>query len=297
MTAACGAATSCAITWQVTAAVTPATYRAGMSTATVAPTGSAASVGPLLREWRARRRVSQLELSAETGVSTRHLSFIETGRARPSRDMVMRLADYLDVPLRERNSLLLAAGFAPEYAQTPLDAESMRGVRRSLQALVDAHQPCPAFAVDHGWNLVLANDVALSLVDGLPDELFTDPLNVMRMTLHPLGMRSRIINFDIYSAQLLHRLHRDERATGDASLRELIRECESYPGVTRPIGMSAYPIAPVLKMRLAPDGPTLSFFTIVSTLGTPSDVTLDEIAIESFFPADAETADAIGMRA
>src|SRR4051794_38323314 len=131
----------------------------------------AAPVGSLLREWRNRRRVSQLELSAETGVSTRHLSFIETGRARPSREMVMRLAEYLELPLRERNTLLLAAGYAPEFAQTPLSAESMRDVRRSLQALVDAHQPCPAFAVDQGWNLVLANEVAFSLADGMPDEL------------------------------------------------------------------------------------------------------------------------------
>src|SRR3954466_206190 len=136
-----------------------------MSTAT-----QTAPVGSLLREWRTRRRISQLELSSETGASTRHLSFIETGRARPSRDMVMRLAEFLELPLRERNSLLLAAGYAPEYAQTPLSAESMRDGRSSLRALVDAHQPCPALAVDHGWNLVLANDAAFSLVEGMPDE-------------------------------------------------------------------------------------------------------------------------------
>lgn len=259
-----------------------------MSTATeIAP------VGLLLREWRTRRRVSQLELSSETGVSTRHLSFIETGRARPSRDMVMRLAEFLELPLRERNALLLAAGHAPEYAQTPLAAESMRDIRQSLKSLVDAHQPCPAMAVDHIWNLVLANDAAFSLVEGMPDELLTDPLNVMRITCHPDGMRSRIVNFDSYQAHLIHRLHRQERATGDVAIRELIRECESYPGITR-FG-AAYPLAPVLKMRLHPDGPVLSFFTIVSTLGTPYDVTLDEIVIESFFPADAETARAIGM--
>jgi len=254
-----------------------------------------APVGTLLREWRSRRRVSQLELSAETGVSTRHLSFIETGRARPSRDMVMRLAEFLELPLRERNALLLAAGYAPEYAQTPLSAESMRDVRRSLQSLLDAHRPCPAMAVDPAWNLVLANDNALAWADGLPDELMTEPLNVMRLLLHPHGLRSRIVNFTAYSAHLLHRLHRQERATGDAGIRALVRECESYPGVTRPVG-SAYPIAPVLQMRMHHDGPTLSFFTIVSTLGTPYDVTLDEIAIESFFPADAETAQAIGMK-
>jgi transcriptional regulator with XRE-family HTH domain len=260
-----------------------------LSTATeLAPFGS------LLREWRARRRVSQLELSTEAGVSTRHLSFIETGRASPSRDMVIRLSEYLDMPLRERNSLLVAAGFAPAFPQTPLSAESMRDVRRSLQALVDAHRPCPAAAVDHAWNLVLANDSALSLVDGLPDDLLREPLNIIRITLHPDGMRSRIVNFDAYSAHVLQRLQRQERAAGDPAIRELIRECESYPGVMRP-GDAPWHIAPLLRLRLSADGPTLSFFTVVSTLGTPYDVTLDEIVIESFFPADAQTAEAIGM--
>jgi transcriptional regulator with XRE-family HTH domain len=256
----------------------------------------AAPVGSLLREWRTRRRISQLELSSETGVSTRHLSFIETGRSRPSRDMVMRLAEYLELPLRERNALLLAAGYAPEYAQTPLSAESMRDVRRSLQALVDAHQPCPAMAVDHGWNLVLANDVAFALVDGIPDELMTEPINVMRLLFHPDGMRNRIVDFETYGAHLLHRLHRQLRATGDAAIRDLIKELETYPGVASVRG-STFPIAPVLRMRLSDDGPILSFFTIVSALGTPYDVTLDEIAIESFFPADEATATAIGMKA
>src|SRR4051795_11166153 len=170
----------------------------GMSTAT-----QTAPVGSLLREWRTRRRISQLELSSETGVSTRHLSFIETGRARPSREMVMRLAEFLELPLRERNSLLLAAGYAPEYAQTPLSAESMRDVRRSLQSLVDAHQPCPALAVDHAWNMVLANDSAFGLVEGLPAALLPEPLNVIRITLHPDGMRHRVVNFDAYSAHIL----------------------------------------------------------------------------------------------
>ena len=253
-----------------------------------------APVGSLLREWRTRRRVSQLELSSETGVSTRHLSFIETGRAKPSRDMVMRLSEYLDLPLRERNTLLLAAGFAPAYPQTPLTAESMRDVRSALQSLVDAHQPCPAMAVDHAWNLVLANDVALSMAVGVPDELMAEPINIMRLLLHPAGLRRRIVNFDVYSAHLLHRLHRQVRATGDAAIRELLREFESYPGVTLPTG-STFPIAPVFKIRADDDGgPVLSFFTVVSTLGTPYDVTLDEIVIESLFPADAQTAAAIG---
>jgi transcriptional regulator with XRE-family HTH domain len=252
-------------------------------------------VGSLLREWRTRRRVSQLELSSETGVSTRHLSFIETGRSRPSREMVMRLAEFLDLPLRERNGLLLAAGYAPEYAQTPLDAEAMRDVRRSLQALVDAHQPCPAMAVDHTWNLVLANDVALAMAEGIADELMTEPINVMRLLLHPDGLRKHIVNFDVYSAHLLHRLHRQLRATGDPAVRELLRELESYPGVTSPRGGATFPIAPVFQIRLPSSEVTLSFFTVVSTLGTPYDVTLDEIVIESLFPADAATAQAIGM--
>jgi transcriptional regulator with XRE-family HTH domain len=268
--------------------VQPAAYRAEV-VVTHSP------VGPLLREWRSRRRLSQLDLSVELGVSTRHLSFIETGRSRPSRELVLRLAEHLELPLRERNNLLLAAGFAPEYAQTPLTSESMRDVRRSLQALVDAHQPCPAMAVDPLWNLVLANDTALMLAAGVSDELMTDPINVMRVLLHPEGLRRQIVNFDAYSAHLLHRLHRQERATGNPAVRELIRELESYPGVTRPNG-SVFPIAPVFRVRLTPDSDVLSFFTVVSTLGTPYDVTLDEIVIESLFPADAATAEALGMR-
>lgn len=254
------------------------------------------SVGPLLREWRSRRRVSQLELSSETGVSTRHLSFIETGRARPSRDMVMRLAEYLELPLRERNALLLAAGHAPEYPQTPLSAESMRDVRLSLQSLVDAHQPCPALVADHAWNLVLANNAALSFVDGVPDHLMTDPINIIRLVMHPEGLRSRVANFADYAEHVMIRLHRQLRATGDPAIRELIRECQAYPGIGRP-QRSTHAIAPVLALRLATDGAVLSFFTVVSTLGAPYDVTLDEIVIESFFPADAATARAIGMHA
>jgi len=262
----------------------------GMSTAV-----ESAPVGSLLREWRTRRRVSQLELSSETGVSTRHLSFIETGRARPSREMLMRLSEHLDLPLRERNSLLLAAGYAPEYAQTPLSAESMRDLRRSLQALVDAHTPCPAMAVDHAWNLVLANDPAFAFVEDVPDELLTEPINIIRLLMHPDGLRDRIGNFEEYSAHVLIRLARQERATGDVAIRELIRECESYPGVGRPRGMT-HALAPVLAIRMTAGGAALSFFTVVSTLGAPYDVTLDEIVIESFFPADAETAQAIGMQ-
>jgi transcriptional regulator with XRE-family HTH domain len=253
------------------------------------------SVGSLLREWRSRRRVSQLELSSETGVSTRHLSFIETGRARPSRDMVMRLAEYLELPLRERNTLLLAAGYAPEYAQTPLAAEPMRDIRAALQSLVDAHQPCPALVADHAWNLVLANDAALAFVDGVSDELLSDPINIIRLVMHPGGLRSRVVNFADYSEHVLIRLHRQLRATGDTAIRELIRECQSYPGIGRPRA-SSHAIAPVLAVRLATEDTVLSFFTVVSTLGAPYDVTLDEIVIESFFPADEATARAIGMQ-
>ena len=262
---------------------------------TASPTSAALPVGPLLREWRNRRRVSQLDLSSETGVSTRHLSFIETGRARPSRDMVMRLAEYLELPLRDRNALLLAAGYAPEYTQTPLSAESMRDVRRSLQSLVDAHQPCPALVADHAWNLVLANDAALAFAEGVPDELMTDPINIIRLVMHPAGLRSRVANFADYSEHVLIRLQRQLRATGDPAIRELIRECQSYPGVGRTHG-STHAIAPVLALRLATGDDILSFFTVVSTLGAAYDVTLDEIVIESFFPADAATAQAIGMR-
>jgi transcriptional regulator with XRE-family HTH domain len=263
----------------------------GMPTA---PASVASPAGSLLREWRTRRRVSQLELSNETGVSTRHLSFIETGRARPSREMVMRLAACLELPLRERNSLLLAAGHAPEYAQTPLSADSMRDVRMSLQSLIDAHQPCPALAADHAWNLVLANDKALAFTEDVSDELLTDPINVIRLVMHPAGLRSRIANFPDYSEHVLIRLQRQLRATGDPAIRDLIRECRAYPGVSRPQG-SSHAIAPVLALRLTTGGDVLSFFTVVSTLGAPFDVTLDEIVIEAFLPSDAATARAIGI--
>src|SRR4051794_11393939 len=216
---------------------------------TASPTATA-SVGSLLREWRTRRRVSQLELSSATGVSTRHVSFIETGRARPSREMVMRLTDYLELPLRERNALLLAAGYAPGYAQTPLSAESMRDVRSSLQSLVDAHQPCPALVADHAWNLVLANDAALAFVEGVPDALMTDPINIIRLVMHPEGLRSRVVNFADYSEHVLIRLHRQLRATGDPAIRDLIRECQAYPGVGRLHGLT-HAIAPVLALRLS----------------------------------------------
>lgn len=252
-------------------------------------------IGPLLREWRGRRRVSQLELSTETGVSTRHLSFIETGRSQPSREMVMRLAEYLELPLRERNAMLLAAGFAPEYAQTPLTAESMRDVRKSLQTLMDAHRPCPAMAVDPLWHLVLVNDSALSMAVGVANELLEEPINIIRLLLHPRGMARQIVNFEIYSAYLLQRMRRQFRATGDVRVRELLDEFEGYPGVALPTGTSLT-IAPEFKIRPTPDSPVLTFFTIISTLGTPYDVTLDEIVIESLFPADEATAQAIGMK-
>ena len=256
---------------------------------------TAAPAGALLRRWRHRRGVSQQELSSETGISTRHLSFLETGRARPRRQMALRLAEHLELPLRDRNELLVAAGHAPPYSHTPLSAESMRDVRGSLQGLMDAHSPCPAMAVDPVWNLVLANEPALTLAEGMPDALMTDPINIMRLLLHPAGLRSRMPDFPAYSAHLLNRLQRQYRATSSPAVGELLRECESYPGVTRP-GSVELPVAPVLRLRLSAEGPTLSFFTVVSTLGTPYDVTLDEIVIESFFPVDAATAEAIGMR-
>lgn len=209
--------------------------------------------------------------------------------------MVMRLAEHLEVPLRDRNELLLAAGHAPEYAQTPLSAESMRDVRASLQALVNAHQPCPALVADHAWNLVLANDAALAFVEGVTDELLAEPINIIRLVMHPDGLRSRVANFADYSEHVLIRLQRQLRATADPAIRDLIRECQDYPGVGRPHG-STHGIAPVLALRLASGGEILSFFTVVSTLGAPYDVTLDEIVIESFFPADAATARAIGMQ-
>jgi transcriptional regulator with XRE-family HTH domain len=258
-------------------------------------TPSRARVGPLLRDWRRRRRLSQLDLALEAGVSARHLSFVETGRATPSAEMVLHLADELQVPLRERNRLLLAAGHAPVYEERALDDPELQPVHEAVQLVLDGHDPYPAITVDHGWALVAHNRGAAMLMAGLPDHLLAPPLNVLRASLHPEGLAPRIANLAQWKAHLLERLGRQAVLTGDPALRTLYDELDAYPAPDRDDGGDA--LAPndvVVPLRLrAGDGSELRFFSTVTTFGTPVDITVEELVIESFFPADRATAAAL----
>ena len=252
---------------------------------------SAPPVGVLLRDWRQRRRLSQLDLALEAGVSTRHLSFVETGRARPSPEMVLHLADELEVPLRERNRLLLAAGYAPVYEERALDEPEMQPVHDAIQLVLDGHDPYPAITVDRGWALVAHNRAAGLLMEGLPDDLLAPPMNVLRASLHPDGLAPRIANLGQWKAHLLERLARQAAITGDPALRTLHAELAAYPA---PEDEERGPASDVVvPLRLRTDDGELRFFSTVTTFGTPADITVEELSIESFFPADEHTADAV----
>jgi transcriptional regulator with XRE-family HTH domain len=250
-------------------------------------------IGELLRAWRQRRNLSQLELALGAEVSARHVSFLETGRARPSREMVIRLSEGLEVPLRERNSLLLAAGYAPVYPERSLDAPEMAPVRQALDRFLRSHEPYPAIVVDRYHNLIAANDALDLLLDGVAPELLDPPANGMRIALHPEGMAPRTLNLGEWSSHLLHRVRREGQLTGDSRLLELYEELASYPGVElEPRHADLEAAAIVLPLRLLdPDGDgELAFFSTLSTFGTAADITLSELAIEAFYPANAHTA-------
>jgi transcriptional regulator with XRE-family HTH domain len=259
---------------------------------TLSPPSPAAGVGDLLRSWRQRRRLSQLDLAVEAEVSTRHLSFVETGRSRPSRELVLHLAEHLDVPLRERNSLLLAAGYAPAYRERSLDDEGMDPVRDALDRLLAGHDPYPAVIVDRRWDLVTANGAALRLFTAdVAPHLLEPPVNVYRLGLHPDGLAPKVRNFADYADHLLVRLQRDVALSGDPDLAALLEEVRSYPGVGDASPVLTDPAQLLfLPMRMeGPDGTELSFFSTLATFGTPLDVTLAELCIEAFYPADEPT--------
>lgn len=254
-------------------------------------------VGELLRRWRAHRRLSQLELAVEAGVSTRHLSFVETGRAQPSRDMVLHLAEYLDVPLRDRNQLLLAGGYAPVYPESPLDSAPMSVVRAAVRQVLTGHEPYPAAVVDRGWHLVDANTSVALFTDGLPAELLAPPVNVLRVSLHPDGLAPRIVNLGEWRGHLLGRLRRQVALSADRDLAELYDELRGFP-CDQPVPEVELP-GPgdvVVPLRLRHGDRELAFFSTVATFGTPLDVTVSELAIESFFPADPGTAEVLRSR-
>jgi len=253
----------------------------------VTSTGTRPVVGELLRDWRQRRRLSQLDLASEAGVSSRHLSFVETGRARPSREMVLHLAEQMEVPLRARNELLLAAGFAPVYGRRGLDDPDMSAVRSALDLVLAAYEPFPAVVIDRSWNLVAGNRGIAPLTEGVAPELLEAPANVLRLSLHPDGLAPRIVNLPQWRAHVLHRLAREAHVSGDPGLAALHRELSGLPG-----GVDRSPpngIAVPLRLRAGDD--VLSFLSTVTTFGTAVDLTAAELSIEAFLPADAATAD------
>ncbi|MFG3438910.1 helix-turn-helix domain-containing protein [Nonomuraea sp. NPDC047897] len=254
-------------------------------------------VGALLREWRRRRRLSQLDLALQAGSSARHLSYVETGRAHPSRAMVLRLSAALDVPLRERNTLLLAAGYAPAYRESSLDDAYLASVRAAVDTMLAAHEPYPAVVVDRLWNVLDGNRAMAVLMDGIPPHLLLPRPNVFRLTLHPDGLSARLANLGEVRALFLERLRRQVDATGDAGLRDLYEEVRRYrapdpaPDPAEASTGEAGPIQVPLRVR-TPFG-ELSMFSTMATFGAPADVTLSELAIELFYPLDEFTAAAL----
>jgi len=255
---------------------------------------SARPIGDLLRDWRQRRRISQLALALDAEISTRHLSFVETGRATPSRAMVLRLAEQLDVPLRERNTLLHAAGFAPVFAERPFDDPALGAAREAVERVLAAHEPLPALAVDRHWHMLSANAAVAPLLAGAAAKLLTPPVNVLRLSLHPDGLAPRIANLAEWRAHLLARLRRQIAASGDAVLAALLEELGGYPAPAAAV--EEVPVTVAVPLRLAVPGGVLAFLSTTTVFGTPLDITLSELAVEAFFPADAATAAALRSR-
>jgi transcriptional regulator with XRE-family HTH domain len=255
--------------------------------------GAPNAAGALLREWRQRRHLSQLDVALRSAVSARHLSFIETGRARPSREMVLHLAQRLDVPLRERNRLLLAAGYAPGFGERSLDEREMAPVREAIERLLLAHEPYPALVVDRHWNIVASNRGVAFVVRGVAPELQAAPANVYRIALHPDGLAPRIGNLGEWSAHMLTRLRRELDVAPDPQLKALYEEIAAYPGVQTTFEQRPEGEAIMLTHTLELDKVKLTLFSTLTTFGTARDVTLAELSIEAFFPADAETAAAL----
>jgi transcriptional regulator with XRE-family HTH domain len=246
--------------------------------------------GVVLRRWRERRRMTQMDLALAADASTRHLSYLETGRAQPSREMVMRLGEYLEVPLRERNTLLLAAGFAPAFEERSLS--ELNAARQAIEQVLEAHKPYPAFAVDRYWNIVSSNRVLPQLYVDVAPELLRPPVNSMRLTLHPRGMAPRIVNLAAWRSHLIADLRRQLDARADPGTQALLREIIGYPAAPAAVtpereeeGAERY--ATPLKIRT--EAGVVSFLSTITVFGTPTDVTLSELALEMLFPADAGT--------
>ena len=247
----------------------------------------------MLRDWRRRRRLSQFELALESGVSARHLSFVENGRSRPSAEMVLHLAEQLDVPLRDRNQLLLAAGYAPAFAERELDAPEMGPVRDAIEQVLRGHEPYPALVVDRHHGLVSANRALAVLIAGVPEHILEPPVNVLRLSLHPEGLAPRIVNLGEWRELMLSRLAREAVASGDPALAALHDELAAYPDGKTGSGVDAAFGEIAVPFRLRHGDTELAFLSTLTTFGTAVDVTLAELSIESFFPADEATAEAM----
>ncbi|WP_327153926.1 helix-turn-helix transcriptional regulator [Streptomyces tubercidicus] len=256
-------------------------------------TATSVGVGALLRAWRDRRRISQLELALRADSSARHISFIETGRSRPSQEMVLRLAEHLDVPVRERNALLIAAGYAPTFPETPLDDPSMAALRSGMERLLTSYEPFPALVLDGTYDVQAANRGITMLLEGVAPSLLRPPLNAMRITMHPDGLAPRIRNYREWRGHLLSQMERQLALVRSAPLRALYDEVAAYPlppgGHTSAALGEHSPFA--LPMMIEHHHTVLSFVSTIATFNTPMDVTVSELAVETFLPADAETAD------
>ena len=261
---------------------------------TTHPSTADRGVGPLLRAWREQRRVSQLELALRADSSARHISFVETGRSRPSEEMVLRLAEHLDVPMRERNALLLAAGYAPRYPETPLDDPALDTLREGIERLISGYEPYPALVVDAVYDVVAANRGIMMLLDGVPESLLAPPPNAMRLTLHPQGLAPRILNLREWRGHLLEQMQRQIALRRSEQLRALYEEVAAYPvPEAEPGAGPKEPSEPVpyfaLPLQIEHEGRALSFISSISTFNTPMDVTVAELAIETLLPADPAT--------
>lgn len=271
------------------AALHPVLSLSLMSTAPLEP------VGNLLRGWRVRRHLSQLDLACNAEISTRHLSFIETGRSRPSREMILHLAERLDVPLRERNVLLLSGGYAPLFPERPLEAPELDAARRAIDLVLKGHEPYPAIAVDRHWTLIASNGALSYFTAGVDPALLTPPVNVLRLSLHPAGMAPRIANFSEWRSHLLARLHRQIDATADTVLEDLFSELRDFPvprgaAPTMASGNTEY-AGVVVPLQLTTEHGVLAMFGTTTIFGTPVDITLSELALETFFPANARSSE------
>ncbi|AQR73891.1 helix-turn-helix domain-containing protein [Sphingomonas sp. LM7] len=252
-------------------------------------------LGEQIKHWRQQRRLSQMELALGAEISTRHLSFVETGRAQPSREMVLLLAEHLDVPLRERNAMLLGAGYAPVYSERPLDDPQLAPARRAVELVLKGHEPFPALAVDRHWHMIAANAAVAPLLEGVAGHLLEGHVNVLRLSLHPDGLAPRILNLGEWRGHLLDRLRRQAWLTSDPVLAALLDELCGYPSVEGAGQVDGFGEV-VVPLRLQSSLGELRLFSTTTVFGTPRDVTLDELAIEAFFPADAATLERLGAR-